>query len=130
MLTINTPASLFDMAELGGANSVFAWVALKDMWASGETFAWRHNDQLVGLLGLMPEGDYVRAWFNASDAARPHMRFIVRQIRLTLEASAYPEILTICGTDAGRRLAALAGFRFSHLHDGWEIWRYERTFRK
>lgn len=47
---IDTPATLFDMAELSGANTLVGWAVAREMWSGGETFAMRYCDELVGLL--------------------------------------------------------------------------------
>ncbi|CDI08691.1 protein of unknown function [Agrobacterium pusense] len=107
---IDTPATLFDMAELSGANTLVGWAVAREMWSGGETFAMRYGDELVGLFGLYPTETGAEAWFNIKEKAAPHMLRLIRDIRLTLASRSYPEIVVICTTDAGRRIAIASGF--------------------
>lgn len=122
MISVNSPATIFDMAELGGSTTRLHWAVVREMWATGKTFAVRDGDELVAIAGLYPVEQGAEAWFNVRTGAAAHMLAIVRQIRLTLTAGHYPEIVVICTTDAGRRIAAACGFDFVDHCDIGEIW--------
>jgi hypothetical protein len=119
---LDTPATIFDMAELGGARSQIHWAVVREMWAEGETFALRLDGRLVGLFGFYPVEGGAEAWFNVLPDLARHMHFVIRQIRLTLVSSSYPEIVVLCTSEAGSRIAALAGFRFVEKNERGEIW--------
>jgi hypothetical protein len=123
---IETPATVFDMAELGGATTQVHWAVAREMWSGGETFAMRRGDRLLGLFGLYPCGDGAEAWFNIAPAGADHMLWLIRQIRLTLASRSYPEIAVICTTAAGCRIAVACGFQFVKICDLGEIWTYGR----
>lgn len=82
---IDSPATILDMAERGGAVTQLGWAVVKEMWSGGDSWALRIDGDLVGIFGLYPIDGGVEAWFNVSPAAAAHMRFIIRHIRLTLE---------------------------------------------
>jgi hypothetical protein len=121
-LSIETPATILDMAELGGAGTQLHWAVVKEMWSAGETFTLRDGDQLIGLFGLYPIPGGAEAWFNVRPQTAQHMRFIVRQIRLTLASRSYPEIVVLCTSWAGCRIAWLTGFQFAEKSERGEIW--------
>lgn len=122
-LVISSPATILDMAQLSGARSPLAWSVVREMHAGGETFAARHDGELVALCGLYPlDGGGAEAWFNVAPAAAVHMVAVVRSIRLTLRASRYREIVTVVGRPAGRRIARAAGFTFFETTDTGEVW--------
>lgn len=124
-LTVREPATLFDMAELGGAGTRIGWMIVKEMWQGGETFALLDGDQLIGLFGLYPIEGGAEAWFNVDRAAERHMGFIIRRIRLTLVSRGYPEIVVLCTSKAGSRIARLCGFNFVQTDENGEIWHGE-----
>ncbi|MGI2031951.1 hypothetical protein ACRQ1B_06115 [Rhizobium panacihumi] len=117
------------MAELGGAGTSLHWAVVKEMWSGGETFAWRHGDQLIGLMGLYPIDGGAEAWFNVRPEAAAHMPYIIRQMRLTLASRSYPEIVVICTSAAGRRIARLVGFQFAEGVESGDIW-HAKYFRR
>lgn len=121
-LTVTEPATIFDMAELGGAATQMHWAVVKEMWAAGDTFALRDGDRLIGLFGLYPIDGGAEAWFNVRPEAGRHMREIVRRIRLTLVSRGYPEIMVLCTSKAGSRIARLCGLVFVQTVDNGEIW--------
>lgn len=122
------PADLFDMAALGGASSAFEWRVAREMLARG--LVWAAEDDagaLVALGGLYPLGNgRHELWFSPGAAAPRHMLALARLTRLTLCAGSYGEIVTVCRTRAGKRLARAIGFQFARLcdapQDSWEIW--------
>lgn len=124
-IAITSPATIFDMAELSGAISRPMWTVAREMWANGSTFALRDGDRLIGLAGFYPiEGapDAAEAWFNFTPAAAAHMLAICRAIRLTIRASGYREIVAVCTSEAGKRIAASAGMTFFEKTDLGEVW--------
>ncbi|RUW39140.1 hypothetical protein EN739_31615 [Mesorhizobium sp. M2A.F.Ca.ET.017.03.2.1] len=122
-ITVTSPATLFEMAELSGASSRLMWAVAREMWAKGSTFAIRDGDELVGLAGIYPmTPDCGEAWFNIRPTAARHMLAICRAIKLTLRSSGYREIVAVVGTDAGRRIAAAAGLTFFEATEMGEVW--------
>jgi hypothetical protein len=130
MISVSSPATIFDMAELGGAATRLHWAVVREMWSAGETFAVRRGDDLIAIAGLYPVAQGAEAWFNVRPAAAGSMRAIIRAIRLTLTARAYPEIVVICTTAAGRRIASACGFEFVEHCDIGEIWHGQFAGRK
>ncbi len=124
-LTVSEPASLFDMADLGGATTRLHWAVVREMWRGGETMAIRHGNQLIGVFGLYPIDGGAEAWFNVAPDAASHMLDIVRLIRLTIISRRYPEIVVLCTSKAGRRIARLCGFHFVETVENGEIWHGE-----
>lgn len=121
-LTIDHPATIFDMAELGRASTAMHWAVVKEMWSGGQSWAVRDDDRLIGIMGLYPLGDGAEAWFNVHPDAARHMREILRRIRLTLVSSHYPEIVVLCTSKSGSRIARLCGFDFVETVERGEIW--------
>lgn len=121
-LSVSEPATLFEMAELGGAGTWLAWAVVKEMWRGGETFALRDGDQLIGLFGLYRTEGGAEAWFNVAPGAAAHMPEIIRRIRLTLVSRDYPEIVVLCTSNVGSRIARLCGFNFVQTDENGEIW--------
>jgi hypothetical protein len=107
---LESPATLFDMAEMCGISSRIQWAVAREAWRSGETFALRDDDRLLGVFGLYPIEHGAEAWFDIRPEAAPFMLRLIRDIRLTLASRSYPEIVVICHTNAGRRIAAASGF--------------------
>lgn len=119
-----SPADLFDMAELSGAMTPLTWLVAREMHAGGDVWAVRRDGELIALSGLYPLGDGVgEAWFNIKPGRSGDMLPIVRQIRLTLQGTAYREIVVFCATAAGKRIAKAAGFRFFAETDIGEVWK-------
>lgn len=122
-------ADIFDMAELCGASTVFEWRVAREMLARG--LCWAAEDEsgvLVALGGLYPRDDGSHElWFAPGAPASRHMLALARLTRLTLCAGSYGEIVTVCRTRAGKRLARAIGFQFMRCcdapQDDWEIWR-------
>lgn len=55
MLQVESPATLPDMAELGGARTRVHWAILREMWSGGQTWAFRDGEDLVGIAGIYAE---------------------------------------------------------------------------
>lgn len=122
-LEISTPATLLDMAELSGASSRLAWAVVREMHSGGQTWAIHDGDRLVAIAGLYPVDEVTgEAWFNIRPDAGRHMLSIVRAVRLTIRASPYREIVVLCLTGAGSRIARAAGFSFHSTTGQTEIW--------
>jgi hypothetical protein len=122
-LDIKTPATIFDMAEHCGARTLLQWAVAKEMHANGETWLVSIDGEPLGLFGVYPAGDGTgEAWFNVCPKARLHMLRLVRAIRLTLIRLPYREIVTICITPEGARVAKAAGFARSGYCEVGEIW--------
>lgn len=126
---VQTPATIFDMAELGGAITQLHWAVVKEMWAGGETFSLRFNGKLIGLFGLYPVATGAEGWFIVTPDAAKHMQFLVRRIRLTLASCSYSEIVVLCTSEAGKRIARLLGFCFVETTERGEIW-HGKYFRR
>lgn len=130
-LEIETPASIFDMADMSGAATQINWAIAKQMWAHGESYVLRQSGEAIGLFGLYPNDGWAEAWFCVRPKCSEHMLFIVRNIRLTLDAAPYPSIVTFCATDAGKRIARLSGFRFVEHWNNTELWtRDDQSIRR
>lgn len=127
---IDSPATILDMAARGGAVTQLGWAVVKEMWSGGDSWALRIDGDLVGIFGLYPIDGGAEAWFNVSPAAAEHMRFIIRHIRLTLENASYPEIVVLCTSKAGSRIARLVGFQFVETREDGEIWHAGYAQRK
>lgn len=125
-VTITSPATIFELAELSHAMTRIHWQIAKDMWRKGATYAFRADGQLVALAGLFPVegGQYTELWFSPAPAAADHMGPIVRQSRLTLARVPYRGIYTIVRTEAGQRIARLLGFRHEGNYELGEVWRH------
>lgn len=121
-LTSTIPATLFDMAELSGAGNRLQWAVAREMWRGGETMAIREGDQLIALIGLYPIEGGAEAWFNVHPRAGAFMPELIRLMRLTLASCEYPEIVVVCTSKAGRRIARLCGFEFVREHELGEVW--------
>ncbi|WP_313193087.1 hypothetical protein [Shinella zoogloeoides] len=128
-LTSTIPATLFDMAELSGAGNRLQWAVAREMWRGGETMAIRDGDQLVALIGLYPIEGGAEAWFNVHPRASATMPELIRLMRLTLASREYPEIVVICTSKAGSRIARLCGFEFVQELELGEVW-HGKSFRK
>ncbi|MGX1496879.1 hypothetical protein ACSSV1_001915 [Labrenzia sp. MBR-25] len=123
MLQVESPATLPDMAELGGARTRVHWAILREMWSGGQTWAFREGEDLVGIAGIYPIADGVgEAWFNLAPAIGRNLPSLFRAIRLTLQTADYREIVVICTTRAGKVMARRCGFSFSERCDYGEIW--------
>jgi hypothetical protein len=130
MFEIASPATIFDMAEMGGARSQLHWAVVKEMWSGGSTWSLRHDGNLVGLFGLYPIEGGAEAWFNLRPDLGRSMLFVIRQIRLTLVSISYPEIVVLCTSAAGSRIAAASGFQFVEHTDRGELWHAGLTGRE
>lgn len=119
---VETPATIFDMAELAGARTQLHWAVVKEMWAGGETFSLRLDGKLIGLFGLYPIESGAEAWFIVTADAANHMHYLIRQIRLTLVSRSYSEIVVLCTSEAGKRIARILGFCFVEQTERGEIW--------
>ncbi|WP_156958638.1 hypothetical protein [Labrenzia sp. DG1229] len=127
MLEIETPANLVDMAELGGAKSRIHWSWLREMWKSGDTWAVRSDGELIALVGVYPvQGTKGwEAWFCLRRELAEHLREFITAMRLTVQAGKYREIVTICGTRAGKVMARRMGFTFAGTCDYGELWTWD-----
>ncbi|MET3601043.1 hypothetical protein [Martelella mangrovi] len=121
-LEIETPATIFDMADMADAHTQIHWAIAKQMWSHGETHVLREDGKPICLFGIYPNDGWAEAWFSVRPECARHMGLIVRHGRLTLDAAPYPAIVTFCATDAGRRLARLCGFRFVEHWNNTELW--------
>lgn len=126
MLQVESPATLLDMAELGGARTRTHWAILREMWSGGETWAFRDGEDLVGIAGIYPIGEGIgEAWFNLAPAIGSNLAGLFSAIRLTLQSTAYREIVVICTTRAGKVMARRIGLTFSERVDYGEIWTWK-----
>lgn len=129
-LVLDAPATLLDMAEMLGPMSPLMWDVCREMYRNGRTWSLSIDGELAGIFGVYPVEGGAEAWFNVRPSTARHMLFVCRQIRLTLDALDYPEIVVFCETEAGRRIAALSGFQFATLFEQREVWRYGRIIRR
>ena len=124
-LEIRTPATIFDMADLGGARTAMHWAVLKEMHQNGLTWFVSFDGAPLGLFGIYPESqELAEAWFNVQPNAGLHLLRLVRAMRLTLNSLHYREIVTICGTPEGGRVAKAIGFSPSGFCKIGEIWKW------
>jgi hypothetical protein len=119
---IEMPSTLYDIAEIAGSCHLVEWLALKEMWRGGDTLSLYCGDELLGVFGVYLTEIGSEAWFNIRPQAAPHMRFLVRQIRLTLDARQYPDLVTVCRSENGKRIAALCGFHFGEKSGDLGLW--------
>lgn len=126
---VETPATIFDMAELAGARTQLHWAVAKEMWAGGETFSLRLDGKLIGLFGLYPIENGAEGWFIVTADAAKHMHYLIRQIRLTLVSRSYSEIVVLCTSEAGKRIARILGFCFVEQTERGEIWHGRHFWR-
>lgn len=126
MIAVTTPATIFELAELGGAQTSLSWRVLREMWKNGDTWSLWSGEDLVALIGLYPidDSETVEAWFNVVPGASKHMLQILRHMRLTIQAGDYPHIVVICVTSAGKRIARACGFTFAETSDFGEVWKW------
>lgn len=125
-LTVQSPATLLDMAELGGATTRLNWAILREMWRGGETWAFQDGEDLVGIAGIYPIAEGVgEAWFNLTPAIGQRLDDLFQAIRLTLQSTAYREIVVICTTRAGKVMARRVGLTFSERCELGEIWTWK-----
>lgn len=122
------PATLVDVAELGGARNLFEWHVLRDMTEVGAAHtAWR-DGRPIAMAGLYPIGaDAAEAWFCVRPEAAAHMRAIVSAMRLTIRESPYREIVAHVGTSAGRRIARACGLKLYSITSLGEVWQWMRS---
>jgi hypothetical protein len=138
-----TPATIVDMADM--AEAVMAsraqWGVIRDVWQAGQSWSLWRDDRLIGVAGLKPIGpkadpDFIGppdpylqavAWFHFCPGASRSMLAIVRAIRLTMDASPYRAIVTLCTSDAGKRIARATGFAFAEHSEFGEVWAYGRS---
>lgn len=125
-VTITSPATIFELAELSHAMTRIHWQIAKEMWRKGATYAFRADGQLVALAGLFPleGGQITELWFSPAPAAADHMTGIIRQARLTLAQTPYRGIYTIARSEAGQRIARVLGFSRAGSVDLGEIWHH------
>ena len=131
-MKVVSPASNYDIACCLGRCQAIVWQCLKVQRDVSETWALRaDNGEAVIVAGLWHRQDGgVEAWFLAQEGASHHLKLIVRSIRLTLMAKAYPEIEVRIATRAGARIARLCGFSLHENAAGMEIWRYGKFVRR
>jgi hypothetical protein len=119
------PATLLEVAELGGAISRMQWGTVRELYAVGQFFAFRAGDELIALGGFNPlGGDTAEIFFNPAPAARRHMPGILAAGRLTILAAPYRGIVTVCRSEAGKVFARRLGFTFQAMSELGEVWRY------
>ncbi len=123
-IEITSPSTIFEMAELGGARTQLHWAILREMHSEGLTWTVHENGRPVALLGVYEADGIAECWFNPGPELARHMRPLISAMRLTLAALDYPVIVVVCATEAGRRIASLAGFQFAETVNDKEIWRY------
>jgi hypothetical protein len=124
-LQVSHPASIFDMAELGGAISRTQWAVVREMHENGDTWAMRYGDELVLVLGLYPIDEVTaEAWFQFGPGASRHMVEIIRRIKLTIGSTGYRVIVTVCHSEAGKRIARAVGLTFHAPSAIGEIWKW------
>jgi hypothetical protein len=128
-IVLDSPASLLDMADIHGRMTPLLWDICREMWREGRTWSLTIDGELAGVFGVYPVEGGAEAWFNVRSNIARNMLFVCRQIRLTLDALDYPEIVVFCETEAGRRIAALSGFHFATHLEQREIWRYGKAIR-
>ena len=131
-VTITTPATIFDLADMAGAMTRAHWAVAKAMWKGGQTFSFRAGGELVALAGLYPltleEGAKVtELWFCPGNSAGAYVGGITRLARLTLSQTPYRGIYTICRSEAGKRFARVLGFQPAGSSELGEIWAYGRA---
>lgn len=137
-VTLTSPATIFELAELAGAMTRAHWSVAKSLARKSSTYAFHADGELVALAGLSPmaleDGGLVtELWFCPGPKAGPHVPGITRQAKLTLAKSPYRGIYTICGSDAGKRFARVLGFLPFRSSELGEIWAYgcaDREVRK
>lgn len=132
-MTIVSPVPLPDLAALAagaGLRSAAVWGALKRQRALGPSFVARDAGGAplaAGFLVPFGDGSTAEAAFLVAPPARGRLRGLVAAIRLTLAASPYAAIVTVCRSRAGARLARLSGFAPAAEAEGREIWLWERS---
>lgn len=125
-LTIKSPADIFDLADLAGARTVIHWAVVKEMHASGQSFVVSAGEIILGLFGVYDLGEGAgEAWFNVRRDAAAHMLALIRSVRLTLPGLGYREIVTICATRQGARIAAACGFTPAGNCELGDIWQWK-----
>lgn len=125
-IVVTSPATIFDLAELGGARSPLGWRVLRLMAAQGSTWAAHDGEKLLCLAGLYPLGNgAAEAWFNIDPGAGRQALALLRLVKLTIAASGYREIVAVCGTEAGKRLARAVGMHFCEATHFGEVWSWK-----
>lgn len=118
-----SPATLDDLAAVFGAGDYRVWVLARRQLDRGRSFALRRGGATIAIGGLAPIGaGEAEAWFWPGPHAARSMVAIVRAARLTVSASGYRAIRAHVRSDAGRKIALLAGFRPAAPGDGIELW--------
>lgn len=128
-VTITSPATIFELADMAGAMTRAHWAVAKQMWKGGHTYAFHAGAELVALAGLYPltledDGRVTELWFCPAPAAGAHVPAITRLARLTLAQTPYRGIYTICRSEAGKRFARVLGFLPAGSSELGEIWAY------
>jgi hypothetical protein len=128
MLTITSPATIFDFAEMSGATSRLYWAVAREMWANGDSWAIRDGDDMVALCGFYPLPDNeAEAWFNVRPELGRNMLQFIRAMRLTIAASPYRGIVTVCTSRAGVRIVQACGFSFVQNCELGELWKCHKS---
>lgn len=122
-ITLHHPARLVDLMALSRRVSSIQWQVLRECWGRGFTWVWRDGDDPIALTMLdpLPRGGFEANFVFAAEAG-PHMRRIVRDVRLTLENGPYSGTVTVCATDAGKRMAKLCGLHPEAQTSYGEVW--------
>lgn len=124
MYEIVNPAELVDLADCARPGPRLNWLMLKRQLRIGHSQALRADGVAYAVMGLIPHGSEAEAWFLASPRASQHMLAVVRTVRLTLRTLPYDPVYSVIWTDAGRRLAHLAGFTPDETVNDMEIFRW------
>lgn len=120
-------ANVVDLAALGGARSRREWAILQEMRHGGRIWAARKDGKAIALGCLYPlpgPDESAEACFMVGADAAPHLRTLIRAMRLTIDASSYRSIVAICRTREGARIARALGFEHRADCDLGEVWGY------
>lgn len=122
-LTLSTPATPVDLADVFGEGSYVDWrVALAQLGA-GPSHAIRSPDgRALVVGGYVPDAGWLATWFWASPAAASHMGAVLRLVRLTLAEHGQDRIYAEVRSEPGRRIARLLGYRFASKWGQHEVW--------
>ncbi|MDZ7824078.1 MAG: hypothetical protein U5K75_08600 [Ahrensia sp.] len=121
-----SPASVYDIAEVMAISTRLHWWIAKEMLSGGISWAFVKNGETIGVLGIYADADNLgEAWFDIKPSAQSSMLSICRASRLTLPKTPYREVYTICTSEAGKRIAAMMGFKYLSQHEFGEKWIWE-----
>lgn len=133
-LVLYRPATILDLAEVTGPLPYLIWDRARRQLDAGPSYAILNDDGALAVGGFARDTgagvDLWETWFWARCNAAQHMVAILRLVRLTLAEHPENPTYALVRTEAGRRIAAVLGYRRGSPINGHEVWWHERVNRR